>query len=106
MTCDFEYDPASDVNEFKSVACSGEVMQAAAAMMMVSSKIIGLADGNKQVTFMADGAEMMGEVSGSRTALTIDGAEAKRKDLAMGMTCDFGYEAGDEIEFKTVACTN
>ncbi len=31
-------------------------------------------------------------------------AEAKRDDLAVGMMCDFEYEAGDEIEFKAVNC--
>ncbi|MCG6903956.1 MAG: hypothetical protein LJE68_14875 [Rhodobacter sp.] len=106
MNCELEYDPGSDVNEFKTVACTGEAMQAAATMMMVSSKIAGLADDNKAVTFMADGAEKMGSVSGKRTALTLNGAEAKRDDLTVGMECEFGYEAGDEIEFKSVACKN
>jgi sarcosine oxidase gamma subunit len=104
MSCDIEYDSASDVNEFKSIACSGEAMAADSAEMMVSSAIVALADGNKQVTFMADGAEKMGEVSGSRTALTINGVEAKRDALAVGMTCDFTYEDGAEIEFKVAAC--
>jgi tripartite-type tricarboxylate transporter receptor subunit TctC len=104
MTCDFEYDPAHEDNEFKTVSCAGEAMQAAAAMMMVSSRITALDDGNKQVSFMAGGAAKMGEVSGSRTDLTINGAAAKRGELAVGMDCDFGYEDGAEIEFKTVAC--
>ncbi len=106
MACEIEYDPGSDVNEFKSIACTGEAVTAAATEMMVSTAIAGLADGNKQVTFMAEGAEKMGEVSGSRTALTIDGAEAKRDALAVGMTCDLIYEDGDEIEFKAMACTS
>ncbi len=107
MTCDFEYDPGSDVNEFKTVVCTGEAMMAEAGeVMMVTTAITGLADGNKQVTFDAMGTETMGEVSGSRTALMIDGAEAKRDDLVVGMMCDFGYEAGDEIEFKTLSCAS
>jgi tripartite-type tricarboxylate transporter receptor subunit TctC len=106
MACDFEYDPASDVNEFKTVSCAGAAMQADSTMVTVSSAIVGLADGNKQVTFLVDGAEKMGEVSGSRTALTIDGNAAKRGELAVDMTCELSYEAADEIEFKTVACTS
>jgi tripartite-type tricarboxylate transporter receptor subunit TctC/sarcosine oxidase gamma subunit len=105
MTCDFEYDPGSDVNEFKAVDCSGDAMMAeAGAAMMVSTAITGLADDGKQVSFMADGAELMGEVSGSRTTLMIDGAEADRDALAVGMACDFAYEASDEIEFTTLTC--
>ncbi len=104
MNCELEYDPEHEANEFKVVTCTGEAMAAAAEVMMVTSAIVGLADGNKEVTFMADGAEIMGEVSGSRTAVTVDGAEAKRDDLAEGMECEFAYEAGDEIEFKSVTC--
>jgi tripartite-type tricarboxylate transporter receptor subunit TctC/sarcosine oxidase gamma subunit len=106
MNCEMEYDPASDVNEFKSVVCSGEAMAAATGEMTVSSQIVALADGNKSVTFMADGTEKTGSVSGSRTALTIDGAEAKRDALAVGMACDLTYEDGAEIEFKSMACSN
>ncbi|MBD3677895.1 MAG: hypothetical protein HUJ27_05760 [Rhodobacteraceae bacterium] len=106
MHCEIEYDPNSDVNEFKMISCSGEAMAAAATMMMISSKIIGLEDRNKIVTFMADGAETVGEVSGSRTTVTVNGNAAERGDLAAGMTCEFGYEAAEEIEFKTVSCTS
>ena len=63
-----------------------------------------MADDGKEVSFMADGAELMGEVSGSRTALMIDGAEAQRDALAVGMMCDFAYEDGAEIEFKSLDC--
>lgn len=106
MSCEFTYDPAGEPIEFTAVACTGEATQAAAEVMSVSSDIVKLGDGGKEVTFLADGAEKMGEVSGSRTALTIDGAEAKRDALAVGMTCELSYEDGDEIEFKSVACTS
>lgn len=105
MACKIEYDPAHEDNEFKAIDCSGEVT-AAGDIVAVSSAIVGLADGNKEVTFLADGAETMGSVSGKRTAVTLDGAEASRKELAEGMACDFTYEASHEIEFKTVSCTS
>ena len=38
--------------------------------------------------------------------LMVDGAEAERDALAVGMMCDFEYDAGDEIEFKSVNCTS
>ncbi|MBT8455164.1 MAG: hypothetical protein KJO15_03590 [Alphaproteobacteria bacterium] len=105
MNCEFTYDPAGSPPEFTAVACTGEVMAAAAEVMMVKTGIMGLADGGKEVTFMTDAGEKMGEISGSRTALTIDGAEAERGALTVGMTCDFSYEDGEEIEFKVVACS-
>ncbi|MDU8941767.1 Bug family tripartite tricarboxylate transporter substrate binding protein [Ovoidimarina sediminis] len=105
MTCELTYDPAGTPPEFTAVACTGEATVAAAEVMTVKTDIIGLADGGKEVTFMTDGGEKMGEVSGSRTALSIDGAEAKRDALTVGMNCEFAYEDGAEIEFKTVACT-
>lgn len=104
MACKLTYDPAAEPLEFTAVECAGEATEAAAAIMMVTSEIVKLGDEGKEVTFNADGAEKMGEISGSRTALTIDGAEAKRDALAVGLTCEFGYEDGAEIEFKTVAC--
>ena len=79
---------------------------AAGGMVSASSEILALADGNKEVTFLADGTETKGMVSGKRTAVTVDGAAATRKELAAGMSCDFTYEAGDEIEFKTASCTS
>ncbi len=106
MDCELEYDPQHEDNEFKVVTCTGEAMAAASAVVTVSSGIMGLEDRNKEVTFTANGAAMMGEVSGSRTAITVDGAAVERGDLAVGMDCEFTYEAGDEIEFKTVACTS
>lgn len=104
MSCAFTYDPAGAPPEFTAVACTGEAVAAQAALMSVKTAILGLADDGKEVTFMTDAGEKMGEISGSRTALTIDGAEAEREALTVGMTCDFAYEDGDEIEFKTVAC--
>lgn len=106
MKCELTYDPAGSPIEFTAVACTGEAMAAAVEIMAVASDIVKLGDGGKEVTFLADGAEKMGEVSGSRTALTIDGAEAKRDALAVGMSCEFTYEDGAEIEFKTVACAS
>lgn len=106
MDCSMTYDPANSPIEFTAVECVGESMAAEVQVMSVSSKIVGLGDGGKEVTFMAADAQKMGEVSGSRTTLMIDGAEAKRDALAVGMDCEFTYEDGAEIEFKTAACTS
>ncbi len=105
MSCEFEYNPSTEANEFITVACDGEASSEAADVTTVSSQIGALGDGGKEVTFLADGAEKVGEVSGSRTALTIDGADAERDALVVGMECELSYEDGDEIEFQTVSCT-
>ncbi|MEQ8488318.1 MAG: tripartite tricarboxylate transporter substrate-binding protein [Marinovum algicola] len=105
MNCRIDYDPQHEANEFKAIDCAGEAA-AAGGMVSASSEILALADGNKEVTFLADGTETKGMVSGKRTAVTVDGAAATRKELAAGMSCDFTYEAGDEIEFKTASCTS
>ena len=105
MSCEFEYNPSTEANEFITVACDGEASSEAADVTTVSSQIGALGDGGKEVTFLADGAEKIGEVSGSRTALTIDGADAERDALVVGMECELSYEDGDEIEFQTVSCT-
>ena len=76
-----------------------------APMESVTSKIISLEDGNKQVGFTGASGDMTGEVSGSRTALTINGAEADRKALAVGMDCTMSYAVAVPIEFATVDCT-
>jgi tripartite-type tricarboxylate transporter receptor subunit TctC len=105
MTCDIEYNPQHEANEFKQIACTGAAADAG-ALVEVSSDIVALADRNKEVTFTRDGAEMMGAVSGSRTQVTVDGAAAERGALAVGMRCDFSFEDGDEVEFKTVSCAS
>ena len=102
MTCEFTYEDGAEI-EFKAVACS---TAAAAGPMMVTSAILGLEDRNKIVTFSTDAGEKTGEISGSRTTVTLNGNAAERGDLATGMNCEFTYDDGDEIEFKTVACSN
>ncbi|MGR3290218.1 MAG: Bug family tripartite tricarboxylate transporter substrate binding protein [Paracoccaceae bacterium] len=110
MMCEFEYDPAHETNEFKSVSCSGADAAAAqpeTAVMTTVSAILSLEDSNKIVEFNSGGAVVKAKISGSRTAITIDGAEADRKALSVGMTCDIEYDsADDENEPSMMVCTN
>lgn len=71
-----------------------------------TSEILSLEDRNKLVGFMSGDAMVIGSVSGSRTALTVNGETADRSALAVGMTCDFVYDpASDGNEFNSVDCT-
>jgi hypothetical protein len=59
-------------------------------------------DGRKEFTLKtADGKEQKGEISGSRTKVTIKGAEADRGALKVGMTCTV---TGAGAEVTVVAC--
>lgn len=71
----------------------------------VEAEITALGDEGGEVTIMLDGAEFLMEPSGSRTALTIDGAPGEREALAVGMTCTFAYDATGN-EPKTMDCTS
>jgi tripartite-type tricarboxylate transporter receptor subunit TctC len=74
--------------------------------ILVSTSIMALGDGGKEVTFMSGDAEVTGAVSGSRTALTINGADATRDQLAVGMNCDMEYNpTSEDNEFVAVSCS-
>jgi hypothetical protein len=49
--------------------------------------------------------EVSAKVSGSRTTITVDGKEAKRKAVKIGMTCTFTYPRPG-AEAKRVDCKN
>ena len=44
------------------------------------------------------------KISGSRSKVTINGAEADRKDLKQGMVCAITYKPGDKNEPTTMEC--
>lgn len=71
----------------------------------VTSKILSLENKNKVVEFNSGDAVVKAKISGSRTAVSIDGKEADRKELVVGMTCDIEYDpAHEENEPKVMAC--
>jgi tripartite-type tricarboxylate transporter receptor subunit TctC len=91
----------------ETVAIISAALSVEVPTIKVRIEILGLEDRNKLVTFMSGDAEVTGEISGSRTAVTLDGAEAEREDLAVGMVCDMEFDPGSEVnEFASVACTS
>jgi tripartite-type tricarboxylate transporter receptor subunit TctC len=54
---------------------------------------------------LAGGDDVKTKISGSRTAVTVGGAKAKRSALKVGMTCSVTY-TGDGTEAKQVDCRN
>ncbi len=71
----------------------------------VTSALLGLADKNRWVEFKAGDDVVKAKISGSRTRITIDGKDAKRKKLEVGMNCAIEYDPQHEDnEPKSMAC--
>jgi tripartite-type tricarboxylate transporter receptor subunit TctC len=68
-----------------------------------TGKVTKTEDGNREIFLMHEGKEVMAKVSGSRTKLTVDGAEAKRDAVKVGMTCTFTYDEPG-AEAKAIDC--
>jgi putative tricarboxylic transport membrane protein len=61
-------------------------------------------DGRKKFTLkMADGKTFAGEISGSRTQITVGGKKAKRSALKVGMSCTVAVAKGAK-EAKSISC--
>lgn len=72
----------------------------------VTSPLLSLEDKNKVVEFNSGDEVIKSKISGSRTAITINGAEADRKALVVGMTCEIEYDpANENFEPKSMACS-
>lgn len=71
------------------------------------SPILSLEDKNKIIQFNSGDEVITAKISGSRTAVTLNGAEADRKDLEVGMDCAIDYNPNaDNNEPVSIACTN
>jgi tripartite-type tricarboxylate transporter receptor subunit TctC len=70
----------------------------------VEASLSDVLNEGREIGFDKDGEAMVVAVSGSRTTVRIDGAEAKRGDLAAGMSCTVTYAPGGENEATLVDC--
>jgi len=88
----------------KTVELVKAAISAKASSVEAKGTISSLEDRNKLFKLKtADGKEVAGEISGSRTKVTVKGAEAKRGDLKVGMACTVVADEG-ATEAKTVTC--
>jgi hypothetical protein len=81
----------------------GKVETAKLEPLKHTGKVTKTEDGNRQIFLMHEGKEVMAKVSGSRTKLTVGGADAKRDAVKVGMTCTFTYDAPG-AEAKGIDC--
>lgn len=71
----------------------------------VTSELLAVNDEGREIEFKSGDETVKAGPSGSRTAITIDGAEVKRKALQVGMVCEIEYDpANEDNEPKTIDC--
>ena len=71
----------------------------------VTTELLAVNDGGREVEFKSGEEDVKAGPSGSRTAITVNGAEAKRDALVAGMTCEIEYDpAAEANEPKTMDC--
>jgi tripartite-type tricarboxylate transporter receptor subunit TctC len=71
----------------------------------VKTQLLAVSPDGKQIEFKSGDADVKASVSGSRTSITIDGAEAEREQLKAGMTCEISYDPQhEENEPQSLVC--
>ncbi len=89
----------------ETVKIIAEALSVEIPTIKVQSPLLSLEDSNKWFEFNSGDATIKSKISGSRTAITIDGADADRKALSVGMVCDIEYDPNHEdFEPKSMAC--
>lgn len=74
-------------------------------LVTVKTPLIEVSPDGKNVVFQSGDKTIKAKVSGSRTKITIGGADANRKQLKAGMVCEIAYDPENEDnEPKKVAC--
>jgi hypothetical protein len=69
----------------------------------IKTKLDGVKNGGRQISFKAKGEAHEASISGSRTKVSIGGKGAKRANLKAGMTCTIKY-GGDKSTAQSVSC--
>lgn len=91
----------------ETVAIISAALDVEIPSIKATSEILSLGDRNKAFEFMSGDQKLTAEISGSRTALTIDGAQAERDALTVGMVCDIEYDPNHEAnEPSVMACAS
>jgi tripartite-type tricarboxylate transporter receptor subunit TctC len=71
----------------------------------VTTPLLAVTPDGKTIEFKSGDADIKAAVSGSRTEITIDGAEAEREQLKAGMRCEITYDPEhEENEPQSLAC--
>jgi Uncharacterized protein conserved in bacteria len=91
----------------ETLAIISEAMNVEVPTLRVESPLNALEDSNKVITFMAGDEEIKAKISGSRTKITVDGAESDRDALKLGMLCTIEFDPNhEENEPSMMDCAN
>lgn len=89
----------------ETVAIIAAALEVEIPTLTVRTSLSGVSPDGKVIEFRAGQDTISAKVSGSRTAITVNGAEADRKALVAGMICEIEYDpAHEENEPKMLAC--
>lgn len=73
--------------------------------LKVAGPLIEVNDKGRAIVFAGpDQKPVQSKPSGSRTRITVDGKDASRGDLKVGMNCEISYQAGGDNEPVEMAC--
>ncbi|MGE0651008.1 MAG: ABC transporter substrate-binding protein [Alphaproteobacteria bacterium] len=67
---------------------------------VVTVKLDKVGTKGRDVTFSVDGKAQKAKISGGRTGIEVDGADAQRAELKPGMTCEIAYPGNNEEATK------
>jgi tripartite-type tricarboxylate transporter receptor subunit TctC len=71
----------------------------------VRTPLLAVSPDGKEIEFKSGDTDVKAAVSGSRTSITIDGAEAEREQLKAGMVCEISYDPQhEENEPQSLVC--
>jgi tripartite-type tricarboxylate transporter receptor subunit TctC len=91
----------------ETVKIIAAAVEAEIPTIKVTTELLAVNDGGREIEFKSGEEVVKAAPSGSRTAITVDGAEAKRDALVAGMMCDIEYDpANEDNEPKTLDCKN
>ena len=89
-----------------TIVLLSELMEVEVPMTTASVTLSDVAEDKRTIRFEGAEGEVAVAVSGSRTAVTMDGEEATRDDLVAGLSCEVEYNpAHEENEAARIACT-
>jgi hypothetical protein len=82
----------------------GKVEKVVLPIIVHAGKVIKIQRKGRRITIDYNGKKRRANVSGSRTAVMVDGKKVKRKAIKMGMNCTFHYY-GHKTRAKKIECT-
>ncbi|MBL4646622.1 MAG: hypothetical protein JKY99_09235 [Rhizobiales bacterium] len=91
----------------ETVKIIAEALDIEIPSITANSEILSLEDKNKVIEFNSGDVVVKAKISGSRTKITIDGADADRKALNVGMSCEIIYDPNHEkFEPSVMDCSS